>query len=428
MQNTQDLLRAEEKPVRGRLGIEWPHFSSWQWQVLVLLTLLNMLNYFDRQIILPMFPLLKEEFDVSDFRLGLLGSVFILVHSLSVLPFGYWSDRGPRQKIMAGGIFFWSAATLLTGLASSFSSLLTARGLLGVGEGAYAPAGTAMISDSFPRVFRARVQSVFNFGMLLGGVVGLAVGGILAEKIGWRSAFFLVAVPGFFLAVSCYRLKIPVPPPKEKAPPVWDLLKIPEFLLVLAGGALAVFAGASFVTWGTTYGTRYQDLSIAQASVSLGSLVLVGSLGGVLLGGYVADILQEHWAWGRATTVGASLLAGTPFLYLAISTESRAAFFICVFLATFFLTCYHGPTTAVIHDLTPVRAHALAFAIYLFFIHFFGDTIAPALVGLISDRRDLRDGLLLAVAANALAGSCFLVVAYLIRCRTARNRPERQMS
>ncbi|HZO99621.1 MAG TPA: MFS transporter [Terriglobia bacterium] len=420
MQETQELLRAEDKPTRGLLGIEWPHFASWQWQVLILLTLLNMLNYFDRQIILPMFPLLKEEFDVSDFRLGLLSSVFILVHSLSVLPFGYWSDRGPRQKIMAGGIFFWSAATLLTGLASSFSGLLSARALLGVGEGAYAPGGTAMISDSFPRIFRARVQSVFNFGMLLGGVIGLAVGGILAEKVGWRIAFFLVAVPGFWLAVSCYRLQVPVAPPKEPAPPFWDLLRIPEFLLVLAGGALAVFAGASFVTWGTTFGTRYQDLSVVQASISLGSLVLVGSLGGVLLGGYVADILEEHWSWGRAATVGATLFMGTPFLYLAISTESRAAFFACVFFATFFLTCYHGPTTAVIHDLTPVKAHALAFAIYLFFIHLFGDTIAPALVGLISDRRDLRAGLLLAVAANALAGICFLTVAYLIRRRSVR--------
>lgn len=420
MQDAQELLRAEEKPTRGPLGIEWPHFASWQWQVLVLLTLLNMLNYFDRQIILPMFPLLKEEFDVSDFRLGLLSSVFILVHSLSVLPFGYWSDRGPRQKIMAGGIFFWSAATLLTGLASSFHALLSARALLGIGEGAYAPGGTAMISDSFPRIYRARVQSVFNFGMLLGGVIGLAVGGVLAETIGWRSAFFLVAVPGFWLAASCYRLQVPVLPPKEAAPPVWDLLKIPEFLLVLVGGALAVFAGASFVTWGTTFGTRYQDLSVVQASISLGSLVLVGSLGGVLLGGYVADILQEHWAWGRATTVGVTLLLGTPFLYLAISTESRAAFFACVFFATFFLTCYHGPTTAVIHDLTPVRAHALAFAIYLFFIHLFGDTIAPALVGLISDRRELRSGLLVAVVANALAGTCFLVVAYLIRRRNGR--------
>lgn len=68
-----------------RLGVEWPRFTGWQWKVLIVLTLINFLNYFDRLIVFPMFPLLKEEFGVSDFRLGLLGSVFIVVHSLAVL-------------------------------------------------------------------------------------------------------------------------------------------------------------------------------------------------------------------------------------------------------------------------------------------------------------------------------------------------------
>ena len=118
-----------------RLGIEWPRFTGWQWKVLIVLTLINLLNYFDRLIINPMFPFLKQEFGVSDSRLGLLASAVILVHSLSVLPFGFWSDRGPRQKIMAFGVFIWSVATALSGIATTFRSLLLARGVVGVGEG-----------------------------------------------------------------------------------------------------------------------------------------------------------------------------------------------------------------------------------------------------------------------------------------------------
>jgi MFS family permease len=180
----------DEPPVGFRfLGVEWPRFSAWQWKILVVLTLVNLLNYFDRLIVIPMFPLLKETFGVSDFKLGLLASVFILVHSLSVLPFGLWSDRGSRQKIMAYGVLFWSVATMLSGVATTFRSLLTARALVGVGEGAYAPAGTAMVSDCFPRSVRARVQSVFNLGMLAGGVMGLAAGGVLSQWLGWRHVF-----------------------------------------------------------------------------------------------------------------------------------------------------------------------------------------------------------------------------------------------
>lgn len=420
MPTPQQMVDESQAAVR-RLGLEWPHFTGWQWQVLLVLTLVNLLNYFDRLIVIPMFPFLKQEFGVSDFRLGLLASVFILVHSLAVLPFGFWSDRGPRQRIMAFGVFVWSVATFLSGLATSFRSLLGARALVGVGEGAYAPAGTAMISDCFPRGFRARVQSVFNLGMLVGGVLGLAAGGVLAQRIGWRYAFFVVGLPGFLLAFAASRLFVPVSLPPEKPPSIPSLLKIPAYLMVMAGGMFAVFVSAAFITWGPAFAMRYHGLSVAQASSWMGGLVLVGSIGGVLLGGYIADRLQARWVWGRAVTIGATLLAGTPFLYIAVSTDSLFEFLFCLFAASFLLTCYHGPATAVIHDLTPERAHSFAFALYLFVIHLFGDTVAPALVGRVSDLYELSHGLLLGVAANFVAALCFLVVAWLIRRRGCPN-------
>jgi predicted MFS family arabinose efflux permease len=288
------------------LGIEWPHFSGWQWKVLVVLTLINFLNYFDRLIVFPMFPLLKDEFGVSDFRLGLLGSVFIVVHSIAVLPFGYWSDRASRQKIMAFGVALWSLATALSGLATSFRMLVGGRALVGIGEGAYSPAGTAMISDSFPRGFRARVQGVFNMGMLMGGVAGLAAGGLLTEWVGWRYAFFLVGLPGILLAFAVYRLEVPVSLPAEKPPSILNLLRNPAYLMVMAGGMFVVFASTGLITWGPTFVTRYHGLNVAQASFWMGGTVLVGSVGGVLLGSYVADTLQARWSCGRALTIGAT--------------------------------------------------------------------------------------------------------------------------
>jgi MFS family permease len=414
-------IRAPEPSRVRRLGLERPRFAGWQWKILIVLTLINLFNYFDRLIVIPMFPFLKAEFGVSDFRLGLLASVFILVNSLAALPFGLWADRGPRQKIMAFGVLFWSGATLLSGMVSRFRALLWARALVGVGEGAYAPAGTAMISDCFPRSFRARVQSVFNLGMLVGGVSGLAVGGMLAQWIGWRSAFFVVGLPGFLLAIVTYRLHAPVAPSGEIPPAVWSLLKIPPYLMVLVGGMFVVFAGAAFVTWGPAFGMRYHHLSVARASVWLGMLVLVGSVAGVLLGGHIADQLQARWPWGRALTIAGTLLLGTPLLLLAVITDSLYVFLTCILASSFFLTCYHGPATAVIHDQTPERAHGFAFALYLFVIHLFGDTMAPAIVGRVSDVSELRHGLLLGVGANLLAALCFFLVTTLIYRRNSRD-------
>jgi MFS family permease len=397
-----------------RLGLEWPRFAAWQWKVLVVLTLINFLNYFDRLIIIPMFPLLQDEFGVSDFQLGFLASVFIIVHSMAVLPFGFWSDRGPRQRIMAFGVFLWSAATMVSGVAMNFLTLLGARALVGIGEGAYAPAGTAMISDCFPPSFRARVQGVFNMGMLVGGVLGLAAGGLLSHWVGWRYAFFLVGLPGFVLAFTAYHLKVPVSLPAEKPPSILTLLKIPAYLMVMAGGMFVVFASTALITWGPTFAIRYHGLTVAQASTWMGGVVLVGAVAGVLLGGYIADSLQTRWTFGRALTIGGTLLLGTPFLFVAVDTDSLFVFFVCFFVASFLLTCYHGPATAVIHDLTPPRAHSFAFALYLFVIHLFGDAFAPILVGKVSDVSELRHGLQIGVGANAVSAICFLIVAWLI--------------
>ncbi len=414
-------LRVEELPGRRRWGVEWPHFARWQWKVLLLLTLINLLNYFDRLIVFPMFSFLKDEFLVSDFKLGLLGSVFILVHSLSVLPLGWWSDHGPKQKIMAGGVLFWSLATTFSGFAASFRSLLAARALVGVGEAAYAPAGTALMTSSFPPSFRARVQSIFNLGMLVGGVLGLAAGGVLSAWVGWRSAFFLVGLPGFVLAIMLNRLRIPIQPVRTKVIPVRSLLTLPPYLVLLPGGMFVVFASSAFASWGVEFATRYHDLGVAGASVSLGTIVLVGSVCGVFLGGYIADRAQERWPFGRALTIAVTLALGTPFLFGALVSNTTPGFLACIFFGTLLVTCYHGPATAVIHDLTPPHAHSFAFAFYLFFIHLFGDAVAPALIGRVSDVANLRRGMMMAVAANLIAAACFFLVTALIRRRAESN-------
>ena len=184
---------------------------SRQWRVLGVLALINLVNYVDRQIIFPLFPFLRHEFGLSHLQFGSLATAFTIVLSVGSLPLGMLADRTSRRMVVSGGVLFWSAATFLSGLATSFRSLLLARSLVGVGEAAYAPAGAAMVTANFPKHMRARVQGIFDIGMFAGGAIGIALGGIMAQYFGWRAAFFLVGVPGVLLAFVIAHRRVPTP-------------------------------------------------------------------------------------------------------------------------------------------------------------------------------------------------------------------------
>jgi len=130
-------------------------YSGRQWTVLIILMLINFVNYVDRQIIFSLFPFHFARISVLDYaQLGMLATAFTVVLSLASLPLGMLADRTSRRLVISCGVIFWSAATFFSGLASSFRSLLLARGLVGVGEAAYTPAGTAVISATFPQEVR----------------------------------------------------------------------------------------------------------------------------------------------------------------------------------------------------------------------------------------------------------------------------------
>ena len=392
-----------------------PRFSSYQAQILVILTLVNFVNYIDRQIIFGLVPLIKADFALSHFQVALLGTVFSIVHSLGTLPLGWLADRTSRNKVITYGILFWSGATFLSGLAASFRSLLTARALVGVGEAAYTPAATAIISGSFAREIRARVQGVFDLGMFIGGALGLALGSILGEWVGWRPAFFVVGVPGLLLALTIVRLPEAPSEPRAKHIPIAHLLRVPAFVMVLISGWFISFAGHSYIFWGTEFVHRYKGFGLGEAGVSLGVILVVAGILGVLAGAALADRLAQRFPWGRGVIVSAGFLISAPLIFAALHVPSKALFLALFFLGSFFMTWYHGPVTAIIHDLIPARAHATAMGIYLFFVNAFATTTGPALVGKIADRYNLLTGMHTALAAQVVGAFCFFLVIYFIR-------------
>jgi MFS transporter, Spinster family, sphingosine-1-phosphate transporter len=179
-----------------------------------LLTLINLLNYTDRNVIFALFEHIKRELTLSDQQLGWLGSAYVIVLSLAALPLGVIGDLRSRRAVIAFGVGLWSAFTVLGAAVTRFWQLLFCRSMVGVGEAGYGPAAQALIAELFRGPRRAFAIGIYSVGMVFGGVLGIWLGGVLAERYGWRAAFVAVGVPGFVLAVLASRLR----EPRRRAP------------------------------------------------------------------------------------------------------------------------------------------------------------------------------------------------------------------
>jgi MFS family permease len=388
--------------------------SAYQIRLLAVLALINFVNFAARQVFIPLIPLLRDHLHVTDAQLGSLQTFLLLVLAVGSIPFGFLADRFSRKAIIAIGILFWSVATFAGGLVSTFLFFLVARAMVGLGEAAYAPAAQSMISGAFPQERRAMAQAIFATGMLLGGAAGQALGGIIGPRYGWQEALFVVAVAGILPGIALFWIEEPPRGPRCEVVPIARLLVVPAFVAMIAAGICITFASVSLLTWAIDFAVNYKDFSLREASVSLALVALLSLVSGVLMGGWIADRLQKRLAYGRIIAVAAAFLLAAPFLLLAIQSEEKQVVVMGLFVAFFFMSWYHGPVTAVLHDMMPRRAHATSVGVYMFATQLVGG-LGPQVVGKISDLHDLQLGLQIAVAVLVCGALLMLLVIHFIR-------------
>jgi predicted MFS family arabinose efflux permease len=245
------------------------------------------------------------------------------------------------------------------------------------------------------------------------------LGSIIAASWGWRPAFFLVGVPGLLLGLSVFRLKEPAVVADVRVP-LRGLLRIPEYLVMLLGGWFATFAAYTYITWGTEFVSRHKGFGLREAGIFFGALVVIAGTAGVLCGAAIADRWRRKVPWGPIATVPIGYLASAPLIVWALNTSHRQLVFPLFFAGTFFLTWYHGPVTATVHDLTPPQAHATAMGFYHFVVNVSAVSVAPLMIGAIADRRGLLWGMHAAVVAQVMGALCFAAVGVMIARKRRR--------
>jgi len=143
---------------------------------------LNLFNYIDRQVLFSVFPLIQNELSISDFQLGSLASVFMLVYMCYAPIVGFFADRHPRQYWIATSALIWSAATSLSGLAKNYTSLLAARACIGIGEGGFTTIAQPFLAEQYPKNKRATILSYFGLALPAGSALGYLLGALIGAN------------------------------------------------------------------------------------------------------------------------------------------------------------------------------------------------------------------------------------------------------
>jgi len=361
---------------------------------------INLFNYIDRQVISGILPLVQQDLRLSDTALGWLASAFMILYLTGSIPLGVLGDRVARNRLISVGVGIWGVATFLSGLARSYGQLFAARAVVGIGEASYGPTASAMVSDLFPRERRGLVNALFNSAIPLGGAIGVMAGGLVGSRYGWRTAFFLVGLPSVALTILAWRLGDPLRGAQDRLVPdegtlvhegffdgVARLFRTPTFVMVCAVGMLVAFSIGAFNHWLPLYLHRVKQFSVAEASFWFGILSATGGLLGVVSGGLVGDLLAQRTPAGHLLTIAAGFLLAAPAGIVMILAREPAVFLPALFFAVAFLVLYIGSVNAVIHNVVHPGLRATAVAIFVFVINLGGAALSPAVVGLVSDRR-----------------------------------------
>ncbi|MET9654128.1 MFS transporter [Streptomyces sp. NPDC006460] len=394
------------------------------WVVFALSFGLLLSDYMSRQVLNAVFPMLKADWLLSDARLGSLSGIVPLMVGLLTFPLSLLADRWGRVRSLVVAATLWSLATLGCAVAASYGQMFVGRLFVGIGEAAYGSVGIAVVLSVFPRALRATLSGAFIAGGAFGSVLGMAVGGALAQAYGWRWAFAVMGVLGLVLAgvyavvVTEKRLAARQEPPEGDTgtePPAAALrVLLPRLFSSVSvvsayiGSGLQLFVAGALIAWLPSYFNRYYDMPTAKAGVTAGLFALVIGIG-MIVGGIASDrISRRHpirkWAVAMGCSMGSLVLLMTAF-----RLPTGPVQLLVLALGALLCAGTAGPGAAMVANLTPAAIAATAFATLTLAQSLLGLAPGAAVTGALADRFGLLGALRLVPLVAVAATGAFLI-------------------
>jgi MFS family permease len=369
--------------------------------VFSLLFLLYLFDYADRMVVTSMFTSIERDWGITHTQSGLLVSAVYWAIVLLTFPISILVDRWSRSKTIGIMAVLWSLATALCALTGNFAQLFLARLLIGVGEAGYAPGGSAMISGLYPVDKRAKMIGLWNASIPLGTAIGVLMGGLIAEHLGWKHAFGIVAIPGLIVAVlflfvkdyktvdlsfldsSHKRVKM------ERKDMVREFITKPSVIYTYFGFAAVIFVTTSMITWLSTYFQNMRGLPQAKAG-TMASAVMVLALIGAPLGGYLTDKWRKSQPRARLLFPAISTLLTAVLLFMALYLFQGTIQYITLLLFGISIMLFIAGAAAVTQDVIHPGLRATSYAIAVVVQNLLGASTAPLIMGKIYDLSNIQ--------------------------------------
>ncbi len=392
---------------------------SYAWYVFSLCFVLMLLDYMARQVVVSMFPVFKQQWGLSDARLGALVSVVSLSVGVLSVPIAVVADRTSRVKAIAAMAVVWSAATAAGAFAHTYEQLLVARFFVGVGEAAYGAAAASLISTVFPVQQRSAAIGSFMSASLFGSVLGVITGGAVGARFGWQAGFWAVGIPGLVLAGLFVFLRddrsaeLAVTANGGTARRVRflegaaQMFRSRSILAAYAANSLLVFLAGSMMSWLPTYFNRVYGLPTPAASVRAAFVILAAGAGSALCGLLVDRLSRRR---RRALFLGPAAIAAGVALTLgtAFQLPPGPLQYGLLLIGALGLVGTQGPMCSVIASLVHPGLRSTGLATLAVVQNVIGLSSGGLLTGMLSDKLGIGGALALAPLA-ALGAAVFFV-------------------
>jgi MFS family permease len=365
---------------------------------LLLLLVVYISNYADRQILNVLAVQIMADLEISKTAFGFLsGLSFALFYATLGIPIALLADRHSRKWILVISMTVWSVMTALCGLAAGFWQLALARIGVGIGEAGGSPPSHSMISDLYSAKERGTALAIYSLGVPIGTGLGNLVGGQIGGEFGWRAAFLVLGIPGLLLA-AFFAWKFKEPPrghsdggiDETTAAP--GLKEVARFMLsqkslvhTVIGATLITAVGYGGLTFTAAFLQYSHGMTLGSVANYLALQTGIVAAIGTFLGGYLADVMAKRNLGWSAWVVTAAVLISMPFTIVMYLTNDTTTALWLMTVTILVSGLYLAPTFALVQNLVGVRMRSTAAALLLFVINLVGLGAGPLLVGILAD-------------------------------------------